>query len=158
MPCPRPGCEDGVVLPRLGCVEVTACRSCGARVCARHRALADSCGECNRLNAIAALHRAKLVLVPVALWALVRTLGGWMGGLLWLLMVALLLQFARRRAPAPGAEVRQCPRCGVAVEKTSGCDHITCVCRAEWCYRCLAPYSRSRARGLHCEHGPPCAN
>lgn len=40
--------------------------------------------------------------------------------------------------PLIGGEVscRACPNCGVMVEKTSGCDHITCRCNAHWCFAC----------------------
>lgn len=31
---------------------------------------------------------------------------------------------------------KECPSCTAKVVKTSGCDHITCVCDAHWCYRC----------------------
>ncbi|KAH8645592.1 hypothetical protein BGZ60DRAFT_424912 [Tricladium varicosporioides] len=30
-----------------------------------------------------------------------------------------------------------CPSCGSMVEKTEGCLHITCRCKAQWCYACL---------------------
>ena len=30
----------------------------------------------------------------------------------------------------------ECPGCGVATEKTGGCDHISCPCGAHWCYGC----------------------
>lgn len=36
----------------------------------------------------------------------------------------------------PPAIVRSCPRCGVPTEKLSGCDHISCVCGAHWCFFC----------------------
>ncbi|KAL2141634.1 hypothetical protein VTI28DRAFT_2128 [Corynascus sepedonium] len=34
--------------------------------------------------------------------------------------------------------VKTCPapNCGVAVEKSSGCDHIECVCGKHWCFNC----------------------
>jgi hypothetical protein len=32
---------------------------------------------------------------------------------------------------------RPCYHCGKYVSKTSGCDHITCVCKGEFCYMCL---------------------
>ncbi|KAM0259347.1 hypothetical protein ACHAQJ_003379 [Trichoderma viride] len=32
--------------------------------------------------------------------------------------------------------IRCCPGCGVATEKTYGCDHITCPCGTHWCYAC----------------------
>lgn len=31
---------------------------------------------------------------------------------------------------------RECPGCGVATEKTGGCNHITCRCGADWCFVC----------------------
>ena len=31
---------------------------------------------------------------------------------------------------------KTCPHCGVMVEKSSGCDHITCSCGSHWCYAC----------------------
>jgi rubrerythrin len=31
---------------------------------------------------------------------------------------------------------KACPQCGVLVEKTSGCDHITCSCGSHWCFSC----------------------
>lgn len=32
--------------------------------------------------------------------------------------------------------IRCCPGCGVATEKTYGCDHISCPCGTHWCYAC----------------------
>ena len=49
---------------------------------------------------------------------------------------------ARRAAvgdatPVEGAlRVLHCPKCDVAVEKTSGCNHITCICGTHWCFTC----------------------
>jgi hypothetical protein len=32
---------------------------------------------------------------------------------------------------------RRCPGCGIAVEKSGGCDHVRCTaCGCEWCYVC----------------------
>ena len=42
--------------------------------------------------------------------------------------------------------LKQCPRCKNAVEKKVGCDHITCLCGYEFCYRCGGVYK-------HCECG-----
>ena len=32
--------------------------------------------------------------------------------------------------------VVHCPECDVAVERTSGCNHITCTCGTHWCFTC----------------------
>lgn len=50
----------------------------------------------------------------------------------------------RERAAAVGASptaaaaerITPCPRCKVPVEKTFGCNHITCVCGAHFCHVC----------------------
>ena len=34
----------------------------------------------------------------------------------------------------------RCPRCSQGVEKSGGCDHMTCRCGFEFCWRCQAPY------------------
>jgi len=31
---------------------------------------------------------------------------------------------------------RACPRCGAMTQKTSGCNHMTCNCKAHWCWLC----------------------
>ncbi|EMD58950.1 hypothetical protein COCSADRAFT_31102 [Bipolaris sorokiniana ND90Pr] len=33
------------------------------------------------------------------------------------------------------------PGCGSQIEKTTGCDHMTCNCEFEFCYVCRAPYA-----------------
>jgi hypothetical protein len=37
--------------------------------------------------------------------------------------------------------------CGKWIQKAEGCDHMTCVCGAEWCYVCGAPYGAIRKKG-----------
>ncbi|KAK4156557.1 hypothetical protein C8A00DRAFT_30523 [Chaetomidium leptoderma] len=32
--------------------------------------------------------------------------------------------------------IKECPACGVATEKAAGCDHISCLCGAHWCFTC----------------------
>ncbi len=32
---------------------------------------------------------------------------------------------------------KTCPKCSQVVERTEGCLHMTCRCKAEWCYACL---------------------
>uniref|UniRef100_A0A914EGS7 RBR-type E3 ubiquitin transferase n=1 Tax=Acrobeloides nanus TaxID=290746 RepID=A0A914EGS7_9BILA len=39
----------------------------------------------------------------------------------------------------------KCPRCGSLIEKTEGCNHMTCICRFEFCYLCEKPYSPSHS-------------
>jgi DNA-directed RNA polymerase subunit RPC12/RpoP len=31
---------------------------------------------------------------------------------------------------------KACPHCGHVVEKTEGCNHMTCLCKLEFCYLC----------------------
>ncbi|KAG1659799.1 hypothetical protein FOA52_002135 [Chlamydomonas sp. UWO 241] len=35
---------------------------------------------------------------------------------------------------------KKCPSCGHMVSRTSGCPHMTCLCGAEWCYKCGLKY------------------
>ena len=35
-----------------------------------------------------------------------------------------------------GSRFRQCPRCGVWVERSAGCAKMTCRCSARWCFEC----------------------
>ncbi|KAL4461451.1 hypothetical protein ABPG74_016075 [Tetrahymena malaccensis] len=37
---------------------------------------------------------------------------------------------------------RQCSKCQMYVEKTEGCDHMTCRCKYEFCYKCGGPYNQ----------------
>lgn len=48
---------------------------------------------------------------------------------------------------APSANAKECPSCNIAIEKTSGCNHITCPnrnCNTHWCWICKAvfPYNQ----------------
>ncbi|KAK4943106.1 hypothetical protein LTR10_017305 [Elasticomyces elasticus] len=36
-----------------------------------------------------------------------------------------------------------CPMCASLVERSSGCNHMTCLCGADFCYRCGSPYMNS---------------
>ena len=45
---------------------------------------------------------------------------------------------------------KPCPKCGIAIEKNNGCQHMTCRtssggdgCGYEWCWQCLGPYHTS---------------
>eukprot|EP00929_Paragymnodinium_shiwhaense_P108146 TRINITY_DN74466_c0_g1_i1.p1 TRINITY_DN74466_c0_g1~~TRINITY_DN74466_c0_g1_i1.p1 ORF type:complete len:590 (+),score=87.99 TRINITY_DN74466_c0_g1_i1:101-1870(+) len=32
--------------------------------------------------------------------------------------------------------LKACPRCGAATQKASGCNHMTCTCKCDWCWVC----------------------
>jgi hypothetical protein len=67
---------------------------------------------------------------------------------------------------------KKCPGCQRAIEKSWGCDHMTCKCAAcriergrcnvcvgsrckkEFCWQCLAPYKKKGVRGV--EHRQGC--
>ncbi|RPD81805.1 hypothetical protein L226DRAFT_528050 [Lentinus tigrinus ALCF2SS1-7] len=55
---------------------------------------------------------------------------------------------------------KQCPRCGLVVELTFGCNHMTCRCNFQFCYLCLAPWKTCECsrwdldRLLEAEHDP----
>lgn len=44
---------------------------------------------------------------------------------------------------AQSLNARDCPGCGVTIEKTHGCDHITCRCGQHWCWRCGTKFTAS---------------
>ena len=37
-------------------------------------------------------------------------------------------------------DFRRCPNCNNGIEKNGGCPHMTCRCKHEFCWHCLAPY------------------
>ncbi|KAI0192264.1 hypothetical protein EV127DRAFT_44899 [Xylaria flabelliformis] len=37
-------------------------------------------------------------------------------------------------------EWQRCPKCSTMIELSTGCFHITCICRAEFCYLCAAQW------------------
>lgn len=47
---------------------------------------------------------------------------------------------------AKGAKYKECGKCRRWVEKQSGCDHITCLCGHDFCYRCGGNYPK-----CHCK-------
>ncbi|KAI5845346.1 hypothetical protein BZA05DRAFT_447937 [Tricharina praecox] len=52
--------------------------------------------------------------------------------------------------------VHACPACGTDIQKSDGCDHITCaVCKAHICWKCLMVFARSPEVYTHMtkEHG-----
>lgn len=43
-----------------------------------------------------------------------------------------------------GTKYKQCPNCKFWVEKSSGCNHMTCRCKYEFCYVCGGKYGACR--------------
>ncbi|KUJ24242.1 uncharacterized protein LY89DRAFT_572838, partial [Mollisia scopiformis] len=43
-------------------------------------------------------------------------------------------------ALAEGEGWRRCSKCKAVVQLRSGCNHITCRCKAEWCYVCRSAW------------------
>ncbi|KAI0472489.1 hypothetical protein F4859DRAFT_484383 [Xylaria cf. heliscus] len=62
---------------------------------------------------------------------------------------------------------QRCPKCSTMIEHKTGCFHITCTCRAEFCYLCRAPWKTcscvereerrlyERAEQIHDQHHNP---
>ena len=51
---------------------------------------------------------------------------------------------------------KSCPKCGVAIDKNGGCDHMTCrMCKHQFCWRCLADY-KSILTNSNAMHRPTC--
>ncbi|KAH7402632.1 hypothetical protein BKA66DRAFT_404730 [Pyrenochaeta sp. MPI-SDFR-AT-0127] len=55
---------------------------------------------------------------------------------------------------------KKCPGCKRNIERSYGCDHMTCSkCKHEFCWQCLAPYAQKfRGRVIHrvgCDHFNP---
>ncbi|PCH44865.1 hypothetical protein WOLCODRAFT_78291 [Wolfiporia cocos MD-104 SS10] len=48
---------------------------------------------------------------------------------------------------------RRCPNCSFIVELTVGCNHITCRCKTEFCFRCGSLWDIQRKS---CTRDPPC--
>ncbi|KAH4102806.1 hypothetical protein HBH46_119550 [Parastagonospora nodorum] len=49
---------------------------------------------------------------------------------------------------------KPCPQCGVNIEKSGGCDHMTCHrCRHGFCWVCLVPYTVNVVHAEGCPHG-----
>ncbi|TFK34049.1 hypothetical protein BDQ12DRAFT_727233 [Crucibulum laeve] len=50
--------------------------------------------------------------------------------------------------------VKKCPQCRVFIQKTEGCNHMTCKCGAHICWRCMGVFSAARIYGhLRQVHG-----
>lgn len=50
-------------------------------------------------------------------------------------------------------KTKKCPNCHSSIEKTTGCDHMTCAhCHFEFCWACLANYEYIRRHGNHYHH------
>ncbi|KAF8246324.1 hypothetical protein K440DRAFT_586113 [Wilcoxina mikolae CBS 423.85] len=40
-------------------------------------------------------------------------------------------------------DIKDCPRCASHIERRGGCSHMTCKCRTEFCWYCMAVYTGS---------------
>ncbi|KIK75381.1 hypothetical protein PAXRUDRAFT_173041, partial [Paxillus rubicundulus Ve08.2h10] len=53
-----------------------------------------------------------------------------------------------------GGRVKKCPRCSVPIEKTIGCNHMTCRCGAHICWRCMGIFpAQAIYQHMHSAHG-----
>lgn len=52
---------------------------------------------------------------------------------------------------------KQCPGCHQNIQKSGGCDHMTCTCGQQFCWKCLADQSRIIRSGLH-HHKKTCSH
>lgn len=49
---------------------------------------------------------------------------------------------------------KSCPACNAPTEKAGGCNHMTCVCGAHWCFECGQQFCSDEIyRHMHEEHG-----
>ena len=51
------------------------------------------------------------------------------------------LDFWNRLAIAMNPLLKRCPHCKTPIMKNSGCDHMTCLCRGQFCWVCVQPYT-----------------
>ncbi|KAF9652364.1 hypothetical protein BDM02DRAFT_3089237 [Thelephora ganbajun] len=54
---------------------------------------------------------------------------------------------------AKAKQWRRCPGCHAIVELTQGCNHIKCLCKKEFCFKCGSPWDVKRQR---CTSNPAC--
>ncbi|CAD8088656.1 unnamed protein product [Paramecium primaurelia] len=45
-----------------------------------------------------------------------------------------------------GAKFKQCPQCKYWVEKSQGCNHMTCLCKFQFCYVCGGVYNKCECK------------
>jgi hypothetical protein len=50
---------------------------------------------------------------------------------------------------SPAVSTKECPQCHVKTEKIGGCNHISCPCRAHWCFECNSQCETSEATYKH---------
>ncbi|KAI0340375.1 hypothetical protein BDW22DRAFT_1486226 [Trametopsis cervina] len=49
---------------------------------------------------------------------------------------------------------RRCPECMIIVELTIGCNHVTCRCGSQFCFKCGSKWDAKMSK---CTRNPPCA-
>jgi len=46
----------------------------------------------------------------------------------------------------------QCPNCGAFIERSAGCNHMTCRCKHEYCWLCGGKWKENGSRRCDCPH------
>ncbi|ESP02642.1 hypothetical protein LOTGIDRAFT_138098 [Lottia gigantea] len=61
-----------------------------------------------------------------------------------------LLQMWALEMKSGQVNAQRCPRCKIFIQRTSGCDHMTCSsCKTSFCYRCGKRYRSLKMFGNH---------
>jgi hypothetical protein len=47
--------------------------------------------------------------------------------------------------------LKQCPKCGIKVQKISGCHYVVCKCTVAWCYHCACIYAPNEHHVVRCK-------
>ncbi|TRM63513.1 hypothetical protein BD626DRAFT_630022 [Schizophyllum amplum] len=52
---------------------------------------------------------------------------------------------------------RRCPRCLIFIELVHGCNHMSCICGMQFCYKCGSPWGAiTPTSNGRCTRDPPC--
>lgn len=129
---PCPGCRDPLLLPAQYAAtgRPAYCHACTHRVCPRCDVMWAESGHDTR--GCGAVQDAKKAAAEDAREVVARALGD--------------------------ERAARCPQCSHAVvkEDQAQCNHIRCICGAEFCYLCTARYTRDVMGVLQCAHSKKC--
>merc|ERR1712094_129617 len=59
---------------------------------------------------------------------------------------------------AQAGNCQVCPHCFNIVEKSAGCNHMTCTCQKSFCYRCGGTWPCTRGQACERSSTPPTLN